>query len=74
MDGNNENLNLLCCFCNKDIKSSKINPTEINILINFDKSKDLQHEQSFFCHVECFREKLHESIKNYFYLQSILDE
>jgi len=26
MDGNNEKLDLLCCFCNQGIVSSKVNP------------------------------------------------
>jgi len=74
MDGNNENLDLLCCFCNQGTESSKINPADINIQINFDKSKDQQYNQTFFCHVECFREKLHDSVKNCFYLTSLVGD
>ena len=74
MDGNKHKLDFVCCFCNKGIESSKFNPAEINILINFDKSKDIQYNQSFFCHIECFRDKIHEELKKCFYLQSIFDE
>ena len=74
MDGNNEKLDLLCCFCNQGIVSSKVNPADINIQINFDKPKDQQYNQSFFCHVECFREKLHDSVKNCFYLTSLVED
>jgi hypothetical protein len=74
MDGNKENLELLCCFCNKKIESSNVNPADLNIQINWDKSKDMQYNQTFFCHIECFKEKLHDSIKNSLYLSSILGD
>ncbi len=55
--------NVICCFCNKNIKSDEINPCDINILTNWDKSKERQHNQTFWCHVECFREKLHKDVQ-----------
>lgn len=52
-----------CCFCNKIIKSNNVNPCDLNILINIDKPKDKQDNQTFYCHIECFKENLHEKIR-----------
>lgn len=51
-----------CCFCNLKIDSSNVNPCDLNILINCDKPKDKQDNQSFYCHMQCFRNRLHEDI------------
>lgn len=64
MDGNCDNHSgVMCCFCNKNIKITDIDPCDIDILINWDKSKEKQHNQTFWCHLECFREKLHANIR-----------
>jgi len=65
-------LNYRCCFCNQSIASSKVNPAEINILINFDKTDDQQYNQTFFCHTLCFKEKLDNALKMHFHLHNIL--
>ena len=52
-----------CCFCNELIQSTNVDPCDINILINCDKSKDKQDTQTFWCHIECFRRSLHDNIK-----------
>lgn len=54
-----------CCFCGKNIESSKINPCIISILTNFDKSKERQYSQDFFCHITCFKEKIASHIPLY---------
>jgi hypothetical protein len=64
MDGNCDNHSgVMCCFCNESIKITNIDPCDIDILINWDKSKEKQHNQTFWCHLECFREKLHTNIR-----------
>jgi hypothetical protein len=67
---------VLCCFCNEDIKSTNIDPCNLNILMNWDKSPAQQRDQDFWCHLECLREKLHENIKKHLVLQllSVDDE
>ena len=62
-----------CCFCNKTIESSAVDPADINVLINIDKDKNQQISQNFYCHIGCFREKLHEAMKMHFHLHNILD-
>lgn len=52
-----------CCFCNKIIESDKVNPCDLNILINIDKPKEKQDNQTFYCHIDCFKDRLHEEIK-----------
>lgn len=74
MVGNSQELNYRCCFCNKKIESTKTDPADINILINIDKSGEQQVSQNFYCHVKCFQEKLHDSIKMHFHLHNILDD
>ena len=74
MDGNKINNFDFCCFCNTLIISSSGNPMEIDILINFDKPKNKQSNQSFYCHMECFKEELHPELKIHFHLDSFVRE
>lgn len=74
MDENNQQLAFRCCYCNKKIESTKVDPANVNVLINFDKAADQQVSQDFFCHTACFREKLHDAIRIHFHLHNILDD
>jgi hypothetical protein len=75
MDGySNNNILFTCCFCNKTTKSSNLNPTELNILINWDKEKSDQKNQSFWCHYECLNDKLHENIRQHLVLHLLVNE
>ena len=74
MDGDKQNNLYLCCFCNNLIISSNGNPTEIDVLINFDKPKNEQKNQSFYCHMECFKEELHPTLKIHFHLDTFVSE
>lgn len=69
MDNINENLDFECCFCGEGIESSKVNPADILITTNCDKAVEMQYSQTFFCHVECFYNKLHVASKNRFTLK-----
>jgi len=57
-----ENLLYRCCFCGKTIKSTNVDPCDLNVLINCDKPKGKQDNQSFYCHISCFREKLDKTL------------
>jgi hypothetical protein len=61
-----------CCFCNELIQSSNSDPCEIDILINIDKPKNKQYNQIFYCHMRCFKEKLHEKIRIHFALEYLI--
>lgn len=62
---NNVELKFMCCFCGKGIKSSKIDPCAINVMINFDKEKEKQYSQDFFCHIECFKNRIAPMVSLY---------
>ena len=66
-------LHFRCCFCDQLIESSNTDPADINILINIDKAKDQQYNQTFYCHIDCFRKKMHVGMKMHFHLHNILD-
>jgi len=50
-------LQYVCCYCSEGIESDKINPCGVNILINIDKPKEKQDNQTFWCRVECFKQR-----------------
>ena len=74
MNNIREELSYMCCLCNQGIESSKVNPAELIIMINYDKERTEQYSQIFFCHIECFRKNLNDDIKMHFHLHNILDE
>lgn len=63
-----------CCFCNTMIESNQVDPCDLNILINVDKPKEKQDNQTFYCHVRCFEERLHENIRNYLIVHFVENE
>lgn len=65
MDGTNMENKVACCFCGEGIASSPIDPCSINILINWDKSRDKQYSQDFFCHITCFKKQILPTIPLY---------
>lgn len=64
-------MNMICCFCNKDINSDNINPCALNILINWDKTIEEQNGQTFWCHLECFRKSLHQNSRENLFVDLI---
>jgi hypothetical protein len=64
MDGLFDNKSgLACCFCYINIEVTDVDPCDINILTNWDKPKTKQSDQTFWCHLECFRSKMHPSLQ-----------
>lgn len=55
----------ICCICNTYIESNKTDPCDMNILINWDKQKDKQYNQTFYCHLKCFKNKLANEAKEH---------
>ncbi len=74
MDGDKQNNLYLCCFCGNLIISSNGNPTEIDMLMNFDKPKNEQKNQSLYCHMECFKKELDPKLKIHFHLDTFVSE
>lgn len=54
-----------CCFCNTKIQSSEVDPCDVNILINIDKPEEKRDSQTFYCHVACFKSKMHGDMRGY---------
>lgn len=63
-----------CCICDKSIESTDINPCIINIMTNWDKSPKAQHNQNFWCHLECFRSILHNDIQQHLVIHLLGDK
>lgn len=60
--------NVQCCFCGKRVSSDNRNPGEVIIVSNWDKPKGRQREQVFWTHIECVGEKMHETVRPYYFL------
>jgi len=67
-------LEYTCCFCNEDIVSDIRNPCDVSVLTNIDKPKTKQCNQTFYCHVDCFKEKMHPKPGYYFMLDLLGEE
>lgn len=66
MDGNsNKTISTCCCFCNRSIQSTEVNPCELIIITNWDKSIELQNNQNFWCHIDCFKTRLHSDLQQH---------
>lgn len=66
-------LKFKCCFCNKGILSNKTDPCDVNVLVNIDKPSDKQYNQTFYCHLECFRAVMHDDIRSNLALECLVD-
>jgi hypothetical protein len=70
----NDNAGVTCCFCNESIKITKIDPCDINIMTNWDEPQGKKKDQTFWCHYECFRNKMHTDVEKYLVLDILLDD
>lgn len=67
-------MNVQCCFCGENINSDNINPCELIVISNWDKSPCKQGEQVFWTHMECLRDGMHDSVKQYFVLDILTED
>ncbi len=65
---------VLCSFCNEGIESTHIDPCDLTILINCDKSQNEQHNQTFWCHLECFKQALHIKVQPHLAVHLLNDD
>ncbi|MDP6542548.1 MAG: hypothetical protein QGH60_01070 [Phycisphaerae bacterium] len=53
-------MNYQCCICNDAIadgaEGHRLDPCAIVIVTNLDSDRRDQREQTFYCHIECFRQ------------------
>jgi hypothetical protein len=45
----------LCMFCNKAIEPGALDPCAIHLVARTDRSRKVQKEQTFFCHIACLQ-------------------
>jgi hypothetical protein len=65
MAGSDKHIKVACCFCGEGVTSSLTDPCSINVLINWDKSRDKQYSQDFYCHLVCFKKQIIPTIPLY---------
>lgn len=50
-----KNMGYQCCICHKIVEESKLDICALTLTTNIQKDWKQQKEQTFFCHLECFR-------------------
>jgi hypothetical protein len=45
-----------CCICNKAVYEDGFDPCAVLLVTNIESPRSEQREQTFFCHIECFRQ------------------
>jgi hypothetical protein len=50
-----DKLKIQCCICKETVCSGGLDPCALVIVANADKEWREQKEQTFYCHMECFR-------------------
>jgi len=63
-----------CCLCGENIDSDNLNPCDIVISSNWDKQVREKNDQFFWVHFECFRDKMHESLRQYLVLDILAED
>lgn len=66
--------NVQCCLCGENIDSGNLNPCDIVISSNWDKPGRKKKDQFFWVHFECFRDKMHESLRQYLVLDILAED
>lgn len=66
--------NVQCCLCAENIISDNINPCDIVMGSNWDKREGKKNDQFFWVHFECFKDKLHESVRPYLVLDILTQD
>jgi hypothetical protein len=61
-----------CCFCGEMISDRTPDPCSLALTAGFTQAPDRQVNQGFFCHMECFKKRLHPTTP--FYAEDILDD
>jgi hypothetical protein len=71
MENVTQNLNYRCCFCTRIIESDNVNPCDLNISTNAFTACEEREDIGFYCHVECFKSKLHQECKDYLMIDGL---
>jgi len=65
MDITVKELKYRCCFCNQRVEAGDVDPCDINIITKIDRPRDERESQVFYCHMECFKARMHDYARSY---------
>src|SRR5262249_32859308 len=51
-----------CVFCAKTIASGGLDVSALVLILKWDQPEAVQRSQQFWCHADCFRSRVHESV------------
>lgn len=51
-----------CVFCAKTIASGGLDVSALVLILKWDQPEAVQRTQQFWCHADCFRSRVHESV------------
>ncbi len=54
-----------CCFCGKEITPAPPDVAGLLLVTSIDADEESQRTQQFYCHAQCFRDRLHSSVPAY---------
>ncbi len=60
-----ESLKFRCCFCDKGIKETKVDPLDISLMGLKKLRTENRSSVDFYCHFACAQEKLHPYFQGY---------
>ena len=49
-----------CCICKSESELKDLDPCSLTLRTNIDEKEDNQKEQTFYCHLECFRKLIND--------------
>ena len=65
MSGSTTESGYACCFCYEGIELSTegeaaLDRCALTVTAHYDRSRKHQKEQTFYCHIRCFKERMHD--------------
>lgn len=46
-----------CLFCGQEITTSPLDPCALHLVARYDRAREEQKEQTFYCHMACLRSR-----------------
>lgn len=57
-----------CCFCKNNVQATGVDPCDISIATKWDRPDQKRRDQLFWCHAQCFKDRMHKNLKIHFWL------
>lgn len=55
----------MCCFCGQGIEPAIPDIASLEYTTCFDRTREFQKTQEFWCHTKCFQERLYPKVELY---------